>query len=69
MGNRVRVTKETESGRNTNFKDTKTGENMTRSRFVKEIEKGNYQGYHVRVIDGIKTPCSNPDNSENNNLG
>ena len=42
---------------------------MTRSQFVKEIEKGNYENYHIRVINDIKTPVSNPDKSENNNLG
>jgi hypothetical protein len=69
MGKTVRVTSESESGRNTNFADIKTGENMTRSQFVREIEKGGYPDYHIRKIDGIKTPCSNPDKSENNNLG
>jgi len=69
MGKSVRATQETESGRNTNFKDIKTGQNITRFQFVQEIEKGNYTDYHVRIIDGVKTPCSNPDKSENNNLG
>jgi hypothetical protein len=69
MGKSVRVTKETETGRNTNFKDTKTGTNMTLQQFVQKIEKGVYTDYHIRKIDGVKTPCSNPDKSENNNLG
>jgi hypothetical protein len=42
---------------------------MTRPQFVREIEKGEYPDYHIRKIDGIKIPCSNPDKSENNNLG
>lgn len=66
---RVVTTHETESGRNTQFKDTKTGHTMTRAEFVKKIENGTYEDYHVRVIDKVKTPCSNPDKSENNNLG
>jgi hypothetical protein len=70
MRKNVRVTNESESGRNTNFRDVKTGENMTRPQFVQKIENGSYQGgYHIRVVNGIKTPCSNPDKSENNNLG
>jgi hypothetical protein len=69
MGKTVRVTNESESGRNTNFRDIKTGDNMTLSRFVQKIENGGYQDYHIRRINGVKTPCSNPDKSENNNLG
>lgn len=65
---RVKVTKETESGRNQQFHDNQTGANMTRAQFVKEIERGNYPNYHVRKVNNIKTPASNPDNSEDNNL-
>ncbi|SER07224.1 hypothetical protein SAMN05421690_100766 [Nitrosomonas sp. Nm51] len=42
---------------------------MTRTKFVKEIEHGNYQNYHVRNINGVKTPVSNPDGRDKNNLG
>ncbi len=42
---------------------------MTRPQFVRAIEAGNYPNYHIREIDGIKTPASNPDQSERNNLG
>ena len=42
---------------------------MTRAQFVKEIEQGNYDNYHVRVINDVKTPVSNPDSSSKNNLG
>jgi hypothetical protein len=70
MGKSVRVTRETDTGRNTNFKDIKTGRAMTREQFVKKIENGSYQNdYHIRKINNVKTPCSNPDKSENNNLG
>ena len=41
---------------------------MTRNQFVKEIEKGNYPDYHVREINKVKTPVSNPDKSKNTNL-
>lgn len=69
MPSRIIVTNETQSGRNTHFRDTRTGQDMTRPQFVRQIEAGNYQNYHVRVIDGVKTPVSNPDSSERNNLG
>jgi len=42
---------------------------MTRSQFVTKIENNKYNDYHIRTINGIKTPCSNPDKSERNNLG
>lgn len=69
MGKRIVVTSESETGRNTGFKDTRTGETFTRAQFVKEIKAGNYEHYHVRKINGVDTPVSNPDDSSNNNLG
>ena len=69
MYKRLSVTREKNSGRNVRFKDNVNGKEMTRSQFVKEIEKGNYDNYHIRTINDIKTPVSNPDKSENNNLG
>ncbi|MDD4976702.1 MAG: hypothetical protein PHY93_20270 [Bacteriovorax sp.] len=68
-GKRVSVTKESSSGRNERFRDNKTDKNMTRTDFVSEIKKGNYESYHIRKIDGKDTPVSNPDKSESNNLG
>ena len=65
---RVKVTRESESGRNQAFRDNRTGEDMTRAQFVRKIEQGSYQNYHVRKINGIKTPVSNPDGKEGNNL-
>ena len=66
---RVSTTSETDSGRNTQFRDNQTGADMTRAEFVRHIEGGNYPNYHVRVVEGVKTPASNPDTSESNNLG
>jgi hypothetical protein len=66
--NTVKVTAESETGRNTRFRDTTKGTDMTLNQFVKKIEKGDYADYHVRVINGVKTPASNPDNSSKNNL-
>lgn len=68
MAKSVTVTSQNESGRNLKFHDNKSGKNMTRVEFVKEIEQGNFNDYHVRKINGLKTPVSNPDNSEGNNL-
>lgn len=65
---RVKTTNQSKTGRNTNFKDTKSGRYMTRQDFVKAIKAGNYSNYHVRMINGAATPVSNPDKSKNNNL-
>lgn len=65
---RVTVTQETSSGRNQTFHDNYSGADMTRSQFVREVEAGNYSNYHVRDVNGLKTPVSNPDDSTNNNL-
>lgn len=65
---RITVTKESDSGRNQKFHDNRTGGDMSRTQFVKKIEHGDYQKYHVRNINGVKTPVSNPDSSKNNNL-
>lgn len=65
---RVSVTSETASGRNQKFHDNYNGQSMSRTQFVQKIEGGNYSNYHVRTINGVKTPVSNPDGSENNNL-
>lgn len=68
MPKRVTVTQESDTGRNERFHDNRTGADMTRTQFVRQIEKGNYPKYHVREIEGVKTPVSNPDSSTNNNL-
>lgn len=66
---RVEVTREADSGRNLSFVDHQTAAGMTRAQFVRAIEQGKYQGYHVRNINGVKTPVSNPDKTKDNNLG
>lgn len=65
---RVTTTSENSTGRNTTFHDNYTNNDMTRNQFVKQIESGNYDNYHVRTINGVKTPVSNPDKNVNNNL-
>ena len=65
---RVAVTQESGTGRNQRFHDNRTGADMTRAQFVREIEQGNYPNYHVRRVNDVKTPVSNPDETEGNNL-
>ena len=66
---RVVVTKESTSGRNLEFHNNNTGRDMTRAQFVKEIEQGECDGYHIRVVNGVKTPAANPNDRECDNLG
>ena len=66
---RISVTKETSTGRNTEFRDNHTGRPMSRGEFADRIDSGEYRNYHVRVIDGKRTPVSNPDGKGSNNLG
>lgn len=65
---RVKVIVESDSGRNQKFHDNRTGADMSRAQFVKKIEQNQYENYHVRKINGLKTPVSNPDGKEGNNL-
>ena len=68
MAKTVRTIRETNTGRNVKFIDTKTKETMTCPQFVKKIESGKYPSYHIRDINDIKTPVSNPDKKTYNNL-
>jgi len=65
---RIKVTSETDTGRNTKFHDNRTGADMSRAQFVKKIEQDQYDNYHVRKINNVKTPVSNPDGKGGNNL-
>ncbi|MFL2071183.1 hypothetical protein ACEN32_02600 [Marinilactibacillus psychrotolerans] len=65
---KVRVTKESKTGRNERFVDDTTGRSMTRTEFNKAINNGTYENYHTRNIGGKITPVSNPDKSKGNNL-
>ena len=67
---RVSVIKESETGRNQKFIDNVTGEEMSRSVFVKKIDNGKYSDeYYTRNQGGLKTPVAKPDGDEGNNLG
>lgn len=65
---RISVIQESDKGRNNRFKDNYKNSEMTRNQFVKEIKNGSYPNYHVRNVNGVPTPVSNPDKSTNNNL-
>ena len=65
---RISVAREDASRRNIRFRDNLTHREMSRSEFVRRIEAGSYPNYHIRMINGVDTPVSNPDSSENNNL-
>jgi hypothetical protein len=64
----IRVTNESDSGRNNQFFDPNSNRTMSRTQFADRIESGEYGGYHVRKVNGLRTPVSNPDHSERNNL-
>lgn len=66
---RVVVTQESDSGRNLKFHNNNTGQDMSRRQFVREIEQGRCKGYHVRNINGVKTPAANPNDRDCDNLG
>lgn len=68
MTKRITVISESDTGRNGKFRDNRTGTIMSRAEFARQIENERYQNFHVRTINGVKTPVSNPDNSEGNNL-
>lgn len=64
---KITVVTESQSGRNETFK---VGNGyLGRERLVQSIQNGNHPDYHVRKINGIDTPVSNPDKSSRNNLG
>jgi len=65
---RVKVINESDTGRNQEFHDNYKNKDMTRKQFVNEIKKGNYPNYHIRKINNIDTPVSNPDKTKDNNL-
>lgn len=50
------VTQESKTGRNLVFRDPTKKQDMSRAEFVKRIEKGEYDGYHVRKVNGTKNP-------------
>lgn len=66
---KVRVIQESDSGRNEQFMDIVSGIQMNRVQFVNAIKIGIYKNYHIRKINGVDTPCSNPNGNVKDNLG
>jgi hypothetical protein len=61
MNNRpLRVLRESETGRDILYGDLNTYEEYTLPELVQRIEAGLYPNYHLRVINDIQTPVSNP---------
>jgi len=69
MIKRISVIKESSTGRNILFKDIQTKHIMLGKIIADKILKGEYSGYHIRNINGVPTPVSNPDHIRTNNLG
>jgi len=65
---KFKVTKESSTGRNLQFA-RRNWHNVSRAKVVREIESGRHPNMHVRVINWVKTPVTNPDSNTNNNLG
>ena len=59
---------EDRKGRNHAFTDVQSGKSFSREEFVQLIEAGRFPEYHIRVINGIKTPVSNPNHKLTDNL-
>ena len=69
MRKQISVIKESSTGRNEMFRDNYTRQIMTGKEFAEKILNREYGKYHVRNINGVLTPVSNPDNTTKNNLG
>lgn len=65
----IKVTRESETGRNERFRDLDTGRSMDIKEFNKAINNRTYNNFYTREINGIETPVSKPDKNKNNNLG
>ena len=63
---RLQVVQEAATGLNQKFKNTSTGEIMSRGQVADRI--GEFPDYHVMKRDGKRIIRSNPDDKEDNNL-
>lgn len=68
-GKPVIVLVEEKKGRNLLFFDTVKKKILDASEFVALIQAGQYRGYAVKLVNGVPTPVSNPDERGTNNLG
>lgn len=70
---KLKVTKETKTGKNIEFQDTRNNKKMTDRQLIKQLETGNssynddYSVKHDK--NGNKYVASKPDRSKKNNLG
>ena len=65
---KITVTSESDSGRNVRFNVAGQGD-VSRRTLVQQIRGGEHEDYHVRIINRLATPVSNPNGSEGDNLG
>lgn len=68
----LKVTKESETGRNLEFQNIGNNEKLTATQLINRLEKGNSvynKGYYIKHQDGEKYIVSKPDGKEKNNLG
>ena len=65
---RITTKLESPTGRNLRFEVPGEG-NLSRQALVQQIRAGEQPGYHVRVINGLATPVSNPNGYDSDNLG
>ena len=68
----LKVTKESNSGKNLEFQNTGNNEKLTANVLIKRLETGNSaynDGYYIKHQDGQKYIVSKPDGNEKNNLG
>lgn len=68
----LKVTKESNSGKNLEFQNTGNNEKLTANELIKRLETGNSaynDGYYIKHQDGQKYIVSKPDGNEKNNLG
>lgn len=68
----LKVTKESNTGRNLEFQNTGNNEKLTANELIKRLETGNSaynDGYYIKHQDGNKYIVSKPDGNEKDNLG
>ena len=70
---KLKVTKETKTGRNIEFQDTRNNQKLSNKKLISRLETGNssYNDDYCVKHDknGNKYVASKPDRSEKNNLG
>lgn len=68
---KVKVIKETKSGKNIVFQNTENHEKMTLNQFIKRIESGKSvysDRYYIKHDSSGKTPVSKPNRSKKDNI-